>query len=61
MKANFSVEVESACRSDGFDKLPFDKLRVCDTASRLKAPSLSRGWRSPLRGTGATSAEFRMK
>jgi len=27
---------------DGFDKLPFDKLRVCDTASTLGALSLSR-------------------
>ena len=24
---------------DGFDKLPFDKLRVFDTASKLRAPS----------------------
>jgi hypothetical protein len=34
-----AVEAESACRFDGFEKLPFDRLRVCDTASRLKAPS----------------------
>jgi len=32
-----------ACPFDGFDKLPFDKLRVCDTADKLRAPSLSRG------------------
>jgi hypothetical protein len=32
---------ESACPFDGFDKLPFDELRVCDTAGRLKAPSPS--------------------
>jgi len=28
-------------RFDEFDKPPFDKLRVCDTAGRLKAPSVS--------------------
>ena len=28
---------------DGFDRLPFDRLRVCDTAGRLGAPSLSNG------------------
>jgi hypothetical protein len=28
-------------RFDGFDKLPFDRLRVFDTAGRLKAPSPS--------------------
>jgi hypothetical protein len=26
---------------------------------RLKAPSMSRGWRSPLRGPEASTAEFR--
>ena len=38
------VDLESAVRSpirhahpfDGFDRLPFDKLRVCDTAGRLR-------------------------
>ena len=28
---------------DGFDRLPFDKLRVCDTAGTLGALSLSNG------------------
>ena len=28
---------------DGIDKLPFDKLRVCDTAGKPRAPSVSRG------------------
>ena len=34
-----AAEAESTRPFDGFDKLPFDKLRVFDTASRLRAPS----------------------
>jgi hypothetical protein len=36
---------ESTRHFDGFDKLPFDRLKVCDTAGKLKAPSPS----TPLR------------
>ena len=54
------VEEESSRRFDGFDKLPFDELRVYDTAGRLKAPSVSRGLRSQLRGAEASTAEFRL-
>ena len=64
-----AVEVESIRRFDGFDKLPFDELRACDTASRpkalslsngLKAPSGSRGLRSQLQDGEASTAEFRL-
>jgi hypothetical protein len=37
--ADSAAEAESTRPFDGFDKLPFDKLRVYDTASRLRAPS----------------------
>jgi hypothetical protein len=46
---------EPACRAvalakaglspfDGFDKLPFDRLRVCDTASMLRAGAAGYNW-----------------
>jgi hypothetical protein len=35
-----AAEAEASRRFDGFDKLPFDGLRVSDTAGRLKAPRL---------------------
>jgi len=30
-------------RFEGFDKLPFGKLRACNTAGKLKVPSLAKG------------------
>jgi len=52
-----AVEAESTRRFDGFDRLPFDMLRVCDTAGRLKASRTSRGSRTQLRGAEASTAE----
>jgi hypothetical protein len=56
------VDLEPAVRSpirhahpfDGFDKLPFDKLRVCDTAGRLRMTLSGVEWvRVPSEAEGA--------
>ena len=47
------LPVRQAHPFDGFDKLPFDKLRVCDTAGRLRVTlSGSRTGQGPERSRG---------
>jgi hypothetical protein len=52
------IEAGSVCRFNGFDKLPFDELRVCDTASRLGVPSEVEGLALAATRSRASTAEF---
>ena len=52
------MPVRQAHPFDGFDRLPFDKLRVCDTTGRLRMTLSGVEWvRAPSRSRGC--AHFR--